>query len=84
MPHHEITRTDLSSKVEITATLPGTEVFIDGRLVGTTGTTPLSVPVADGSRLLQLRLPDGRETSLTIFVQDGTRRVIDPASLFAN
>jgi hypothetical protein len=82
-PRYENRRPDPVSALVLGTTLPGTQVWVDGQMRGTTGTAPLEITVADGTREVRLVAPGGRETSLTAFIQNGSRRMIDPAQAFA-
>lgn len=82
-PRYETRRPDPVSVLVVGTTLPGTEVWVDGTRRGASGTRPLEIPVADGTREVRLVAPDGRESKLTAFIQNGSRRIIDPAKAFS-
>lgn len=82
-PRYESRRPDPIAALVIGTTMPGTKVFVDGTLRGQSGNQPLTIQVADGNRTVRLVAPGGRETSFNVFIQNGTRRMIEPAKAFA-
>lgn len=82
-PRYENRRPDPVSAIVLTPTLPGTAIWVDGAERGRVGRRDLTIPVTDGARTVRLVAPDGRETSLEVFVQNGSRRMLDPAKAFA-
>lgn len=82
-PRYENRRPDPVSALIVAPSLPGTEVWVDGAMRGRVDRTPLTITVADGTRAVRLVAPDGQQTELTAFIQNGSRRMIDPAKAFA-
>lgn len=82
-PRYENRRPDPVSALVISPSVPGTEVWVDGAMRGRVDRAPLTVAVADGTRSVRLVAPDGRQTELTAFIQNGSRRMIDPAKAFS-
>ncbi len=81
-PRYETRRPDPTSALVVEPTLPGTRVMVDGTIRGEVGRKRLVIPVADGTREVRLLAPGGGERLVSAFIQNGSRRTIDPAKAF--
>lgn len=81
MPRHNVTQLDRSSTLEFRNGPAGAIVLVDGleaaRLQPRKSTT---VIVADGQRSVEVRRGGATLYSRSIFIQDGSRKVIDLTS----
>lgn len=77
-PRHHETRIDRVSSLEFRHGPVGAVVLVDGREVARLGDKVTIVPVADGTRSVLVAASGGATLFRgDVFIQDGTRKVID-------
>lgn len=78
MPRHHVTQVDRVSTLEFRNGPPGAAVLVDGAEAARLGPRkPTTVAVADGQRSVEVRHGGKTVYSRSIFIQDGSRKVID-------
>lgn len=78
MPRHHITQIDRASTLEVRNGPEGAIVLVDGsEAARLQARKPTTVAVADGQRSVEIKRGGETLYSRSIFIQDGSRKVID-------
>lgn len=76
MPKHAETRIDQPSTLLFKGGPVGATILVDGGEAGRLAKKETTVPIADGTRRVQVILDGSVLYDQTVFIQDGTRKVI--------